>query len=355
MRKKIISYFLFFTLPILIVGCGTGKINIKYLKPAETNYLAGIKRISVLDFEGKKSEVVTGLFVKKLLDNKSYEIIEKEQPSKTTKEQKIDLSDSEEIIKLGKQLKVDMFISGNVIDYSFNDVGGAKEEEYEDKKTKTKVKKNYYVVQREAKVDIILKIVSAETGKVLHTISKSEKIVSEPERVEYKPEKLKEYFSLESIAEKAINKDFRSSEEKAKDEATSNLPDSEKMLLLAANKVLDYLIQQIAPYYVSELRYVENSGHKKMKQSYDLVKRGMWEDAKNIWMEILNDPSLKKIYPKVYNNLGVYYEVTGELDNAENEFMIAYKLSGKDVYLDAKATVQQMKKDQEKLKSQKTK
>ncbi len=68
----------------------------------------------------------------------------------------------------------------------------------------------------------------------------------------------------------------------------------------------------------------ESSLDKQNQLAVDLAKKGMWLDAVKMWEKIiLTDPD----YQIAHNNLGVYYEIMGQLGDALNEYSKAY--SGK--------------------------
>ena len=51
-------------------------------------------------------------------------------------------------------------------------------------------------------------------------------------------------------------------------------------------------------------------------------------------------------------NIGLYYELIGQLDMAEEYFDKAFKMSGNDDYLDSKARVNRRRKELERLRQQ---
>jgi hypothetical protein len=91
-----------------------------------------------------------------------------------------------------------------------------------------------------------------------------------------------------------------------------------------------------------------------MKAAIKYVKRNMWDDAKKSWEMVLQDRSQKaaKDHVSARYNLGVYYEIHGELDRAEQLYDTCFKQSGKDKYLNARAAVQRRRIELQQLEEQ---
>ncbi len=167
----------------------------------------------------------------------------------------------------------------------------------------------------------------------MYLTSKSAEIDSNPISIEFFPDK-------------------QFSETEAKTKAISLLPSLNDLLNPYIDLILDKFINEIAPHYEYELRRIKSSGPPQMKQAFEFVKRDMWSEAKNIWENLLKDLTLSKIYPFIYNNLGIYYEIKGDLNKAEEQFSHAYQLTNNNTYLDAKVRIKKRIVEQQKLKKQ---
>jgi hypothetical protein len=91
-----------------------------------------------------------------------------------------------------------------------------------------------------------------------------------------------------------------------------------------------------------------------MKTGLEYAKRNMWNDAKESWESVLKEKSSEAIQDKIHAkyNIGVYYEIHDELDQAEELFNQCYRESGKSTYLDAVQRVQTRKEEILMLKDQ---
>jgi len=119
------------------------------------------------------------------------------------------------------------------------------------------------------------------------------------------------------------------------------------------NTILNKSVQQIAPYYVQEEREIEKGDSEQMKAAMEYAKRSLWEDAREIWEMVLQDKSSdREDKIAATYNMGLYYEVSGELDLAEELFDRSFKISGDSKYLDSKARIKKRKKELKRLEKQ---
>jgi tetratricopeptide (TPR) repeat protein len=85
----------------------------------------------------------------------------------------------------------------------------------------------------------------------------------------------------------------------------------------------------------------------------EYAKRNLWEDAREVWEMVVEDPSAdKEDRVGATYNLGLYYELSGNLDQAEDNFDQAFKMSGDSKYLDSRARIQRRRKELERLQQQ---
>ena len=90
-----------------------------------------------------------------------------------------------------------------------------------------------------------------------------------------------------------------------------------------------------------------------MEAAVEYAKRSLWEDAKELWESVLEDPNAE-IDDRVAatHNIGLYYEVNNQLDEAEEMYDKTFKLSGDTKYLDAKVRIQHRRNEIQRLKKQ---
>jgi len=132
-----------------------------------------------------------------------------------------------------------------------------------------------------------------------------------------------------------------------------NVPDWRPIVDEMVNKVLNQTLRQVAPHYVTESREIEEGDSDQMEMAVEYAKRDLWEDAREVWVMVVEDPSSEKDdrVGATYN-LGLYYELGGNLDEAENYFDKAFKMSGDSKYLDSRARIQRRRKELERLQQQ---
>lgn len=354
---------------IMLISCAT-KIPVQVLKPAEMN-IGPVKKVAILDFDFrghwdlyeldktllgllfKEEEVpppdpleaypgknVAAQFSAKLVENGHFTVIEREQLSKVLDENKLSLSalmDAGQAVEVGKLLGVDALIIGSG-NYSVSDVG-----EQANKKTKEgKIIPNYRIT-RKVHTQLTYKIVNVATGLIVGSKTNS---VSN-----YEKPKGEGLFTLTSAADRPPQYISDGKDEKA---AFKGLPDWNPLVSHLVDKMLEQSVQQIAPYYVEEQREIKGGKTPAMKIALDYAKRDLWDDAKSTWEEVLTDKSadgMKDEVPAKFN-LGIYYEINGDLAKAEDYFQQCYKKSGETDYLDARARIQARIKELEKLKEQ---
>ena len=91
----------------------------------------------------------------------------------------------------------------------------------------------------------------------------------------------------------------------------------------------------------------------KMETALEYAKRDLWDEAKEIWLDVINKKkSGKDDKVSATYNMGVYYEVFGFLDDAEIYYQKAFELSKDSKYLDARSRINKRRKDLEKLQQQ---
>jgi curli biogenesis system outer membrane secretion channel CsgG len=376
MIKRVKLIVLILAVTFFIFGCAT-QIPVQVLKPAEVN-IGQVKKIAVLDFEfvgnwdfgrekkkGPKDleelatqvlaerlgtaekeptppdpytaypgKEISAKFIAKLVDNGHFTVIEREQISKIIAEQQLSLSgvvDETQAAEIGKILGVEALIIGTG-KYNVKDVGEWKEYTQKDKKGNVKKYKKFRIT-RNVDVQLTYRVVNASTGLVIAS-------------------KTNQSANYDRGGFFEIYQDY--TEEDDEKSARRTIPDWRPIVDKLVNKILDKSVVQIAPHYVLERRELEGGKTPAMKVALDYAKRNLWQDAKDSWETVLQDKSedgIKDYVPTTYN-LGIYYEINGDLDRAEQLFNEAYKKSGKTKYLDARARIQARKEEIKRLEQQ---
>jgi curli biogenesis system outer membrane secretion channel CsgG len=310
-----------------------GDKNSDNLKQAIVNAIAKKKDRKPLQPKAAYPGVyVSNELVAKLVQNGYYTVIERSKINDVLKEQSLTLSglvDEEQAVEIGNMIGAQALITGSG-SYSVKDEG--EWETYTEKKKnkdgkKVKVKKKRYNITRHVSAQITFRIIDVNTGSV-----------------------------VASKTNKASNKSrlwkYRSS---GKDEASAaaGLKDWKPIVEGLVSKILDKTVKQIAPHTVTQKREIEEGESKKMKSAVEYAKRDLWEEAKEIWKKVLvSKKSEKEDHIAATYNMGLYFEIFGFFDDAENFYEEAYKLSDDSKYLDARARVKKRRKEVEKLRLQ---
>lgn len=358
MNKYVLAVILVISL-ILLNYCGTST-KVKVLKPAELD-VGSVKKVAVLDFDfmgswdfASENETPTTLkqlggmlmknmfdtkkppdpyeaypgrkisdnLVSRLVSNKYYTVIERTELSKVLEEQTLSLSgviDETQAAEVGKLLGAEGLIMGSGT-YSIKDNGSW--ETYKEKK----VEKKRYRIYRGVTVQINFKIVNVTTGTIVASRTNS---VSNGKNKKY------------------------SSTGKNEREAIKSVPDWRPIVDELVNRVLSMTINQIAPHYVTESRKIEEGESDQMEAAVEYVKRDLWDDAVEIWEMVLQNPSAdQEDKVAATYNIGLYYELIGQLDLAEEYFDRVFKMSGNDDYLDSKARIDRRRKELKRLQEQ---
>lgn len=373
MKKLVLSLFVGV---LLVASCATF-IPVRLMKPAKLN-IVGVKKIAILDFdftgnwhfwhedteltfEGIVKQVLAkklGLvgakatpldpktayagrlfsakFISGLVENGHYEILEREQIQRIMEEHKLNMSgllDEDQAAEIGKMLGVDALIYG-IGNYSVHDKGDWKvltrtvKKRYKKEDGTTdikKVKESYkkYRAVRRVNTQLTFRVINVETGVIMAAKNLS--------------------------GERRLYADRNT-----KQDAYSNLPDWRPMVDYSVQNIVRQAVVQIAPYQVTQRREIMKGKTDAMKRGMDYAKRGLMDDAQKAWSEALEDNSKKGKKDRVaaLYNMGMYHELSGRLDQAEEKYNACYKLSRNGKFLDHRARIQVRKKELERLNTQ---
>lgn len=329
-------------LVILFLFCTTqSTIWVERIKPAGI-YMPGVRKIAVVDFKGpeQSGSHIASLLQSKLLETQYFEILERDRLTRILDEQKLTMTgimNEATASKIGKLLGVDALVFGEVTLYQVepDELGSEKVEkkegtgkyEWVEEKNiftgkKQKVKREimrtvwvdqYYRIRR-GTVAVNFRVVDVETGRLLvaHSDSKS--------------------YSSGKVVEGSYRE----------------LKPAGEILQSLSSQLVDKFVSMIAPHKVSERRMLE-SGTGKISEGKKFAQAGLWDEAIACWKKAI------QTMPKVssgYYNLGIAYEIKGDLDKAETLFKKAASLNQKKLYMEAIARVRHEKEEQVKLKEQ---
>ncbi len=342
---------LYLILPLIIILFFTctvpSVIRIKVLKPA-TISMPDVKEIAVVDFQGQDrsgSQIAT-LVQSKLIETNHFDIIERDKINRVLEEQNMSMSgvmDEATAVEIGKILGVDAMIFGEVTQYDVPPdkeitekvkkkkfTGKYRTVETKDKKGNTKkvkekiyedvwVDETHYV--RQGNIAVNFRVVSVKTGKLLAAYSDSKSYNSQDDKKSF----------LEIISD-----------------SPDKLKPKSDILRDLSEEVCTNFAHMISPYYTYEQRYIE-PGKGNIAVGKKFAEKGLWPEAEEAWKEAVKNMPQESA---AYYNLGLAYEVQGNLFMAEQLYKQAVDLQQKDRYMESLARIRKIKKEQEKLEEQ---
>jgi len=335
--KKIVFLII---LGLMVAGCSK-KVLINVKKPAQYN-VSDIKRVAVLDFNGpgESGRVVAGKFTNKLWRTQYFSVMERQELQKILEEHALQMSgviDDSTVVEFGRILGVDGLFVGDVTSYSVSEKRGSdrvkekvwkgeyeKDDKgnfiYEKSSSGKKVKKKKYVeefvrrsyINQSANVGVSFRLISVKTGEIRAGDSNSRS------------------YSQKYYLHK------------------SKVPPKEGVLENLSDQVLDKFIPLITPYNVRVTKTFEEDNDA-IDLGIDFAQKNLWDKARDIWQaEIQKDPANSA----AHYNLGIAYEVFGELDKAEQHYDQALSIEPKELYMEALSGIRQRKVEQQKLMEQ---
>ena len=141
------------------------------------------------------------------------------------------------------------------------------------------------------------------------------------------------------------------------DSARNSLRDWRGIITDQLEELSDQSIKQIAPYYVFEDREVKEGKSYLMKQGLQYAKKDLWQQAKANWETVLENKQVltgdaKEDAIFATYNLGIYNEINGDFNKAQELFSQCYKQSSKSEYIDAQNRVRMRQFEVQRLKNQ---
>jgi len=339
---KTVRVLCFPVMTFLILSCAsTSRINVQVLKPADI-HLTGVKKLEVVDFQGvdRSGSQIAAKLQSLLLQKQQYELVERDKLKQILEEQNLAMTgvvDEASAVEIGKVLGVDAMIFGEVTTYQVepDERGTEKVEKKEGtgkyewveqkniftgkkKKVKKEIMKTVLVDQRyrirRGTVAINFRVVHVTTGQLMavHSDSKS-----------YDSGKV-----VEGSGKKM----------KAKGQILSDL----------SLEIIKKFVRMISIHEMTQQLFVE-PGKGNIDVGRKFAENGLWPEAFDAWQ------SAMKEFPNesaVYYNLGVFYEIDADYNQAETMYKKALAIKQKKRYMEAIARIRTAQRDQAKLEQQ---
>jgi len=328
-------------------GCAaTTKIH--GIKPAEVS-MGGIRTLAVLKFDGKYGEVVRGDFYNKLGEVHHFNLIDTTQINALDKVL-YDQVDDPRFLPILNDLHADGVITGRVT-ANLNDISGTDQVQMKEGTGQYKKEKNIFGNW----VDVEIK-----------------KTVLRPLCYVIRQASLTTDFKVFDLRTKGIvatgkvtenyNEKFGGDREYAfLGRKMSQLPAKNQTLNELSAKVSAQLVAKISPTEIVKVITFDDGskyglgigGHKLVKRGIEYAKRGAWEEAMEIWQDVIKaEPNNSA----AYYNIGMAYESFGDLKNLETArsmYKKAATCGDSKLYIQAVARVQAAIKDSLKYEEQK--
>lgn len=343
-RLAVCTVFALFFLFSGLSACSTVTVPITLVEPGTVDLKGkGIRSLAVSDFDGlgESGKKVAETFTAKLAEGQHFKIVERDKLLAMEKEQALGMTGvvSENMAaKAGKLLGVDALVVGKVTEYSVKDepytrtvmrsrATGTYRTECDKKGNCYKVE-NYEQVPvkedhhiRSGTVAVSFRVVRTETGEVL---------VGKQQAENYK-------YDTGNPPSKGLL--LGRKEELGSDEVLAGL----------TQEIVAKLSSEIQPHPVTYQAIVETGGtffsDAQVMHGIELIRANRAEDAIQHYEGVArNNPQNSS----AYYNLGVAYEMIGELNKAEEAYRAAEKIEPKPLYVKAVGLIKQEKEKQRK-------
>lgn len=345
---------------------GNQGITAKKLVPAEVD-VTKYKKIAVFDFEGNGGKDVAELMEIALqnvrIDEQPFfEMITRSKMMKLLTEQRLGLTgliDPDKATKIGKISGIQAIVTGRVRAYGVQDSNYSKQvTRYQGNR---QYKENVPCQARSAYVDFTVNFLDAQTGQIMASSSADGQLVGDACRGTG---------DLGEILAKALTDAmFQSVKKQTENVKIVDMDIPARMQKGASDLAISSFVKKITPSYqlvpivILEGDYAGFSASFKEKpQTEKLVQinyevgykygiRGQWEDAIKQWEKILEIDPLR---PAATYNIGVAFEMMGDLQIAEKQFKAAADMRPDDLFFDALARVRNSIAERNKAAQKKT-
>jgi len=329
-------------------GCAA-KTSVSRIKPAEVS-LGGIRTLALLKFEGRFGETVRSDFYNKLSEVPHFNLID---ISKTNALDRViyDQVDDPRFFPDLDDLHADGVITGRVTS-NINDIRGFDQVQMKEGTGRYKKEKNIFgkwvdveikktvlkpvpYVIRQASLTTNFKVFNLKTKQIIAT-----RKVTENYNQKFGGDKEYALFFLGGMK-------------------LSELPAPNQTLNELSANVASQLVAKISPTEVTEtIEFYDGGkfgygGHDMIKRGIEFAKRGLWDEAKEIWQDVIKAEPNNAV---AYYNLGVAHEFIGNLENlriARIMYKKAVRYGDNELYMDALSRIKSAIRDRQKYEEQK--
>jgi tetratricopeptide (TPR) repeat protein len=318
---------------LLLISC-SHYTKYRVLKPAEIN-IGSSNKIGVLNFtfsgikpgrtyKVKETDVSNPFFSQeliekintKILENGHFNLIEREKLSTIMSEQGLSSSgfvNPSDSIKLGQLSGVQVILTGSA---TYNIIDSRKDFPYFVSINESKA--GFYF-QRDINLNLSYRVIDVTTGMVIGSKSIVESLELKTDTF---PEDPKEVKAFESFSKGAYYELY----------VYNKLPEWESKITSLITNASSKLVNQIAPHYIEVEKEIRNGNSQLMKDALEMSKKELWANAVENWQNVLSKAELKSDHENALYNLGMYYEISGNLNVASDYYNQAYQLTKNSSY-----------------------
>ena len=347
MSKNVFNFDKIFLLIFLLVGMlamyGCAMVRATTIKPAQID-LSRYKKIAVMDFDGTQGKKIASYIESEIskvqIDQKPYfNLISRNHLDKVLKEQALHMTGAinpKTASKVGRILGAEAIITGSVNAYNSED------KEYFDQFWGN-------CIDRTVFVSFTAQFINVQTGEIITSIREEKKKTA------------KKLVALGPKSTQSLTKDLF--DMAAKTAMEIGFGPKEQMLDQAAQIVAANFVKKITPQVETALVFLEvrdeetgmlgirqtpeqKALNDMIKAGCDYGKAGLWEKAMSIWEDALKK---KPTCAAVHFNLGVAYEMKGNLTKSREMYEKAANLKPDPKYIKAIAKIEQLITETEKF------
>lgn len=342
------------------IGKGDPAITAKKLVPAEVD-VSKFKKIAILDFEGRGGKEIADWMENaiqnvRIGDTPFFDVINRSKMMKLLAEQRLSLTgfvDADQAAKIGKISGTQAIVVGRVSAFRVADNRYTKEvTEYKNNREYTR---HVPCQVRDAYVDFTVSFMDSRTGQIMASTSAEGQYVGDSCKI------------VGSAGDLLANALFGSIKKETENYKIVNIDSGDRMIKGAAMLAIEQFVKKITPHYevvpisilngdagdfisaFKEKPAVEKQIDAYYDTGYKYSIRSQWEDAIKQWEKILE---IENRRPAAVYNLGVAFEMTGDLFLAEKQFKMAVEIRPDDLFFDALARVRKSIDERKKIAQQ---
>ena len=316
-------------------GCATTRFNVPRLKPAEVN-LGPVKKVAIGTIQGDGGGDISDALTQAIMTSGRYEVVDRQHLDEVYREQSLGAAGEAGAAQVGKVLGAAALIFGRVTQNRYTETVNGQQN------TCMRNNQSYpcttYTRLGALKMSVNLKVVSAQSGKILATKT--------------------------LLADFSKSTEARTDAQRITDPAwlANNVPpidNPDEIKTVAINNIVAEFMKAIAPYTVSvEVLLFDLSDLPSTGRGVAAAKSGDWSNAISAFQEAVGQSNANpkfddKVKGRCLFNLGVALGYSGQFDEGLDTISQAARLiPDEDAFPAEAARIRQYKVDDARLRKQ---